>query len=280
MFEPIALSLRKRSRTLWVLYLVAFVAFLAMFTTLSTFSVVEILHGAFQYARGDSHPWSQWTAEHGNSYVSQVDSVWQRVLAVGGYILAQALFVWGGGKVRVTRSPVQLRRVLVSILLFSIFLSLLCLGMFMSFCEFAGCMGGSYAAISPGTLDDINHTWMHPGWVILIGWGFWLAVSIGYLFTRSGRNETHHSYLSKMTGILLVGSWIEFLVALPIDLALRPQAKGCVCSTGSWVAILIALPTLFWAIGPGLILLYLRDSAQEKADPGRSRRILVKKTIR
>jgi hypothetical protein len=111
--------------------------------------------------------------------------------------------------------------------------------------------------------------------VMLWSWVPWLL--IGW---RCVRSVDHHTALSRLLTILLAGSWIEFTVALPIDLAIRTRTKQCPCSSGSWFGLLLCVPILLWTVGPAIYLLYLRERRLSEKSPLRARRILAKKSWR
>jgi hypothetical protein len=106
-------------------------------------------------------------------------------------------------------------------------------------------------------------------------WVIWLI--IGFIAFRGLDRMTA---LSRLVKILLAGSWIEFCVALPVDIAIRRRAADCPCATGSRLALVTCIPVLFWVIGPGLFLLYLRELLISRAKPLRTLRILGRRSRR
>jgi hypothetical protein len=103
---------------------------------------------------------------------------------------------------------------------------------------------------------------------------FWIIVAIIYWFSKD-RNRI----LQQLIRALLATSWIEFSLALPIDLSARNR-ESCFCVIGSWVTLLVTLPLLIWSVGPALYLLYLRERALSLATPGRAQAILRQKSRR
>ena len=114
--------------------------------------------------------------------------------------------------------------------------------------------------------------WTLPG--ILIG--SWIAWFVIIILSR-GQGD-HARTLSRPLSVLLAGSWIEFGVALPVELAKRDEE--CPCVVGSWIALVIVIPIIIWAFGPALYLLYLREKRLDEESPGRARRILARKSSR
>ena len=92
------------------------------------------------------------------------------------------------------------------------------------------------------------------------------------------RRHDHESVLRRLTSCLLAGSWIEFLVALPVDIAIRQRADSCPCDTGSWAALMVSIPIMMFAFGPAMFLLYLREVELGRDSPRRATRILLHKS--
>jgi len=104
---------------------------------------------------------------------------------------------------------------------------------------------------------------------------FWLGA--GWVLARGVPRETA---LGRMIALVLAGSWIEFMVALPVELVTRDRTKDCPCASGSWVALVCAGPLLLWSIGPGIFLLYRYEWQRTQEDPLHARRVLQRKSHR
>jgi hypothetical protein len=118
---------------------------------------------------------------------------------------------------------------------------------------------------------SVGSNWI---WIILSGWVFWLLVSIIYWRVKNKDNV-----LQRLIRTILATSWVEFSLALPIDLAARTR-ESCYCAIGSYITLLITLPLLIWSIGPGLYFFYLRERELSLGEPGRARAILRQKSRR
>jgi hypothetical protein len=155
----------------------------------------------------------------------------------------------------------------VSFTIFAVLMALICMG-----------FAFSYVELSSIQVPNIpNFFELNPAVVLSTTalWVFWVGIGLVGL-----RNTDQSRGLSRLITCLLAGSWIEFGVALPIELVARDRHQDCPCQSGSWWALLICGPILFWSIGPAIFLLFLRDKAACQRDPRHSRRILLAKSIR
>jgi hypothetical protein len=104
-----------------------------------------------------------------------------------------------------------------------------------------------------------NHTikWINafgPDWavwltVIGVPWLFWLAV---FTLLWSG------PWLGKfrrMYRLLLAGTWLEMLITVPVDVAVRKRTQ-CYCDEGTFFSLMIGITMIFWTFGPGVVLLF------------------------
>jgi hypothetical protein len=192
---------------------------------------------------------------------------------VGGFFLLQALFVWGGGRVQVSRGPVKLRKLAISLLITSSWMALLGVGLTSTFAEMANRFQDDPTHRGGGLEAFFNS----PKFFVLLAGSWLLWLVIGLILVRG---QDQHTALSRLIGIVLVGSWVEFTIALPIDLVTRDRNKDCICASGSWLALLITIPLLLWSVGPAIYLLYRREKALQGTDHRRTLRILLGKTAR
>ena len=185
-----------------------------------------------------------------------------RLGVIAGLCALQALFLFGGGKISVQPRSVRLYRMSASVIIFAALMALICVG-------FAAC----YLELA-----NIAIEW-EPNSTILCSvgavWLFWIGIGLVAL-----RKTDQARGLSRLIICLLAGSWVEFAVALPINLVARDRHEDCPCASGSWFALLLCGPILFWSIGPAIFLLFLREKRACQRDPRHSRRILLERTVR
>lgn len=197
-------------------------------------------------------------------HIAELKSPILRGMLIVSYLFAQLVFVWGIGKVKA--SPTPKRR--------------------MAPLAVTGLIGGgmfaclSYAALAVVLeLFNVSHRriWIFSPDTIVsfaitffaIAWLLWLVVIVLYIRKRE-------SSLGRLVAVLLAGSWVEFTVALGVDVSVRQQRATCLCYTGSWLALVISVPLLFWTVGPSIFLLYAHEKAN--GTEMRRRQILWLKT--
>ncbi len=76
--------------------------------------------------------------------------------------------------------------------------------------------------------------------------GSWIAWFVIITLLR-GQGD-HARTLARPLSVLLAGSWIEFGVALPVELAKRDE--DCPCAVGSWIALVTVIPISSGPSGP------------------------------
>ena len=70
------------------------------------------------------------------------------------------------------------------------------------------------------------------------------------------------------------------MLALAVEVAVRPRSDQCPCATGSYLTLIFVVPVMLWSIGPALYFLYLREKNMTLQHPGHARRILARKSKR
>lgn len=211
--------------------------------------------------------------------------------AVFGVVLAfyglQALFIWGGGRVRVSGKRSRWPRKLMAIPIFASMMAGLVIGLLLCFMEFGDWTANNDRSTRSGVITDMAHALgaeamdsrtffnyiVYP--LVAVSWLFWLAVAI-----LCFRGVNQYTGLSRLTGVLLIGSWIEFAVALPIEVVVRPRHESCPCDSMSWLTLLFCAPLLLWSFGPALYLFYLRQKHLATINPDYARKVLRRKTAR
>lgn len=200
--------------------------------------------------------------------------IWQCV-AILAFLALQAAFIWGGGRIRMDMKPARPWKLAVSLLIFSALMAVLSTGLIVSFLEMTdrlGTIGTVRLVLAP---MDGRALLPFIGMLVLWSWIPWLAV--GWLCVWK---TDHYTGLRRLALTLLAGSWIEFAVALPVDLALRTRTRACPCAAGSWFALVLCLPILIWSVGPALYFLYGKERGLSAARKGHARRILAAKSAR
>lgn len=90
-------------------------------------------------------------------------------------------------------------------------------------------------------------------WAGMIGvWAVWAA-----LFFRYWQGGDRYSQLTQVVRALFAGSVVEAIVAAPVQAFARQD--DCYCDRGSYTTLVCSGAVLFWAFGPGIVLLFLRE---------------------
>lgn len=194
-----------------------------------------------------------------------------------GLLSLQALFLFGGGRIPIGSNPVGIWRLLVPI-------SIACAAGVLMLVTFAYTVleifdrADSEGSIREAGTFDFERFFEDNDYILfglIIVWLVWIVLA-AIVYQR----HDHESVLRRLTNCLLAGSWIEFLVALPVDIAIRQRAESCPCATGSWAALLVSIPIIIFAFGPAMFLLYLREIELGRDSPRRATRILLHKSRR
>lgn len=261
LLSPLLDALGRHRATLVAVYLALFGLYLLSVQVFLAFAGTEglriLIPGQEPWAGGDE----------GNLLVTCA------VLVV--FLTCQALFLWGGGKVTLAKKPAGIWRLLVPVALGTGMLMAVGYSFLLAVLEMfdrlnsQGSLRGPLLSLL--SLRDVFRSGLAP--TLMASWVVWLIVGLLLL-----RNLDRNGALARLTVALLAGSWIEFLVALPVDIAIRQRAEQCPCSTGSWIALSVSVPVFLFAFGPGVYLLYLRELRLGRTQPHRLRRILLRKT--
>ncbi len=84
-------------------------------------------------------------------------------------------------------------------------------------------------------------------------WAIWAWVFFNYW-----KNGDRYTQLGRMLRALIAGSLLEAIVAAPVQAYVTHKDK-CYCERGSYTTLVFSGIVLFWAFGPAIVLLYLRE---------------------
>jgi len=194
------------------------------------------------------------------------------VIEVIGFVALQLAFISGAGRITVRGEPPPPWKMALSIAIFAAAIGFITWGTLAACLQLVDRLDSSSGRAGIHMLYSTESI----GPAIVGGcWLFWLGV--GWTLARGTSRETA---LGRMTAIVFAGSWVEFAVALPVELVTRDRTKDCPCASGSWVALMSSGPLLLWAIGPAVFLLYRYEWNRTLDDPSHARRVLQRKTRR
>jgi hypothetical protein len=190
------------------------------------------------------------------------------IIAVFAYVLAQLAALWGLGTVYIQRRSHRGRTVIAvaAVAFAGALLPIGAAGLIEAALQTAA---NSFQSSKLALLDMVFSYFI---WIFGAGWLFWFFLGCIHWYGR-GRNGT----VQRLVRAVLATSWIEFSLALPIDIAARNR-ESCYCGIGSYMTLVVTLPILVWSFGPALYLFYLRERELSLSDPGRALKILRAKT--
>ena len=104
-------------------------------------------------------------------------------------------------------------------------------------------------------VEDHRAIWL----AMLLIWIAWAALFYWYF-----RDTDHRTVVSRLTRVLLVGTVLELIVAIPSYARSVRKSDDCPCATGSYTGLVFGATALFWLFGPGIYLLFLRERRRWK----------------
>lgn len=87
--------------------------------------------------------------------------------------------------------------------------------------------------------------------IFLGGWGFWTVCLLVYV-----QDIWADRILGRMVRLLLVGTALEVLLVLPIDIMVR-RKTSCYCGELTFFALCIGVAAALWLSGPGIVIALL-----------------------
>ncbi len=251
---------------LTILFVVALASFIGFVAFFGIGPLIEFLIGLFNLLAGYEEPFKTFIASSEDSFsVPAIDDEGAIFFIV--YMALQVFFIWGIGKVYVAKTPGHKWKIGFAIFFIALGLTLISMGWIITALDFTDQLDHIE--------DIIEEEWeleMVTLIILGVGWVFWGVV--GTVMYRSAGSSRG---VIKLFEILLKGSWIQFIVVMPLYLAIQSK-KNCPCFTGSFVTLVFGIPLLLLLIGPGLYLLYLKEKERAALDPALPRKILSRKT--
>ncbi|HZL33838.1 MAG TPA: hypothetical protein VFC78_00930 [Tepidisphaeraceae bacterium] len=159
----------------------------------------------------------------------------------------QALLLAGAPKLR--RRRVGRRRMAVSIITGGLMAALLSVGFFATSVSV-------FRLDFAGALDRPGLHWVKEGsgvrfLLVMIGvpWLMW-SILFALLWARKWVTG-----FGRMYKLLVAGTWLELLVTVPVDVAVRRRTR-CYCGEGTFYSLIIGITMMFWTFGPGVLFLF------------------------
>ncbi|TWU39350.1 hypothetical protein [Novipirellula artificiosorum] len=168
------------------------------------------------------------------------------LIVVGGFLLTQWLFLCPHGRLKMHLTDSG-RPMWLSLVCAALATAMLSIAMIATLLEIPNLWGPF--------IENMSVAWT----VIGILWLIWIGVFFVYW-----RGVDRMDSMTRMIRLLIKGSILELLVAVPVHVAVWDREKECYCSRGSYTGIVLGTTVLLWAFGPGLVLLFAREFQQRK----------------
>ena len=178
---------------------------------------------------------SQLVANHGDRLSS--------ALALGVMVVTQLVFLLGAGTIELCR-PIRKRRLLLPILIASGMMTLLVAGCTLAMLEL--CRAKNFP----------QPQWL---WITLV-WLVWAVIFFLYC-----RRLERWRVLKRLVQIVLAGSLVDLLASVPAHLVVI-RRPGCLVGLGTAAGIAAGVCAMFWAFGPGIVLLFFRERYQAQRE--------------
>jgi len=170
---------------------------------------------------------------------------------IGSLLLAQWMFVRPRGA-WVARLASQGKPLKSAIIAAAAMAMLLTLGVFSLVCELVAHERWEF------WMDKgFDSSWPMLYLAMLAVWIVWVLI-----FAVYWRQGDRYTQLGRMIRALVAGSFLEAFVAVPVHVAVR-RPNECYCSRGTYTTLVCAGTVLFWAFGPGIVLLYAREKYRQ-----------------
>jgi hypothetical protein len=151
-------------------------------------------------------------------------------------VITQLVFLLGAGTIELCR-PIRKRRLLLPILIASGMMTLLV----------AGCVAAMMELCKAKNFPQPEWLWITLVWLV---WG-------AIFFLHCCKLERWR-VLKRLVRIVLAGSLVDLLASVPAHLVVI-RRPGCLVGLGTAAGIAAGVCAMFWAFGPGIVLLFFRE---------------------
>lgn len=155
-------------------------------------------------------------------------------------IISQILFIFGAGTANLC-VPVRKRRLIIPVIIAAVMMTVLIAGITLA-------LGELIFFESPGDWFD------YAFWAIVaLSWLAW-----GVIFFIWGTRTQRYKTLRNFVSTMFAGSLLSLMISIPSHIIVSKR-PGCLVGLGTALGIYSGVFVMFWAFGPGIILLFLRE---------------------
>ncbi len=154
-------------------------------------------------------------------------------------VIAQIIFIFGVGTANLC-TPVKKRRLIIPVIIAAVMMTVLIAGITLALAELI--------FESPGDWFD------YAFWAIVaLSWLAW-----GVIFFIWGTKTQRYKTLRNFVSTMFAGSLLSLMISIPSHIIVSKR-PGCLVGLGTALGIYSGVFVMFWAFGPGIILLFLRE---------------------
>jgi hypothetical protein len=160
-------------------------------------------------------------------------------IALSLIALCQWIFLFAAGTVNLCR-PIERHRLIWPVLIASLMMAVLA--------------GSLWLAMSE-LFEVDNDNWVTVAFwrIAILNWIIWFVVL--FLYTR---NVERFRAIRRLIAVVLGGSLLELLASIPAHIIVS-RRPGCFVGMRTAIGIIAGICVMFWAFGPGIFLLFLRN---------------------
>ena len=160
-------------------------------------------------------------------------------IALGLMAVCQVIFMCGAGTINLCE-PIERHRLIWPVLIASLMMAVLA--------------GSLWLALSE------LFEWPENDWVIVLFWGIailnwfiWFVVL--FIYTK---DVERFRAIRRLIAVVIGGSLLELLASIPAHIIVS-RRPACFVGIRTAIGIIAGICVMFWAFGPGIILLFLRN---------------------
>lgn len=154
-------------------------------------------------------------------------------------IISQILFIFGAGTANLC-TPIRKRRLLIPVIIVAVMMTVLIGGITLAL--------GELIFENPG--NWFGYLFLT---IVAISWLTW-----GIIFFIWGTTKQRYKTVRNLISSMFAGSLLTLIVTIPSHIIVSKR-PGCLVGLGTSMGICSGVFVMFWAFGPGIILLFLRE---------------------
>ena len=161
-------------------------------------------------------------------------------------VVAQTVFIFGAGTANLC-TPIRKRRLVIPVIIVAVMMTVLVAGITLAIGELLLFREEPSEETVDWFIDVFFWT------IIALSWLAW-----GVIFFIWGMKNEKYKTLRNFISIIFAGSLITLFISIPSHIIVSKRG-GCMVGIATGLGIISGILVMFWAFGPGIILLFLRE---------------------